>query len=101
MFDDDHKAPIDTRILHAVTPSLVLRATGAAHGVPRHGGPMTMEHARADTRDDQMHLRAQRETDGDVMDAPQIDQQAVSQVERFESLARRSAPTAFQRMARE
>ena len=79
-----------------------VQATGAAHVVPGHGSPTTMAHARADTYDYLMNLRARIaaliEDGGDIMDAPRVDQQAFSHLEQFEALAGRNAQTAFQQM---
>ncbi|MGQ7793503.1 MBL fold metallo-hydrolase [Faunimonas sp. B44] len=79
-----------------------VEATGAAHVVPGHGGPTTMERARADTYEYLMNLRAQIgaliEEGGDIMAAPQVDQSAFAGLEQFDSLAGRNAQTAFQQM---
>ena len=76
--------------------------TGAAHVVPGHGGPTTMESARADTYDYLMNLRARIgdliDEGGSIMDAPQVDQSAFSHLEQFEALAGRNAQTAYQQM---
>ena len=81
---------------------LAVEATGAAHVVPGHGGPTTMERARADTYDYLMNLRAQigalLDEGGDIMAASQVDQTAFSYLEQFDSLAGRNAQTAFQQM---
>ena len=81
---------------------LAVEATGAAHVVPGHGGPTTMEHARADTYDYLINLREQigalLDAGGDIMAAPQVDQSAYSRLEQFEALAGRNAQTAFQQM---
>ncbi|NNU81678.1 MBL fold metallo-hydrolase [Halovulum dunhuangense] len=81
---------------------LAVEATEAAHVVPGHGGPTTMEHARADTYDYLMNLRAQigalLDKGGDIMAAPQVDQSAFAYLEQFDSLAGRNAQTAFQQM---
>ena len=81
---------------------LAVEATGAAHVVPGHGGPTTMDRARADTYDYLMNLRTQIgaliDEGGDIMAAPQVDQSAFSQLEQFDSLAGRNAQTAFQQM---
>ncbi|GAB4382605.1 MBL fold metallo-hydrolase [Albidovulum sp.] len=77
-------------------------ATGAAHVVPGHGGPTTMDRARADTYDYLMNLRARIgaliDEGGDIMDAPKVDQSAFARLEQFEALAGRNAQTAFQQM---
>jgi len=81
---------------------LAVEATGAAHVVPGHGGPTTMERARADTYDYLMNLRAQigalLDEGGDILTAPRIDQAAFTYLEQFDSLASRNAQTAFQQM---
>jgi glyoxylase-like metal-dependent hydrolase (beta-lactamase superfamily II) len=77
-------------------------ATGAAHVVPGHGGPTTLDRARADTYDYLMNLRAQigdlLDGGGDIMDAPAVDQAAFAGLEQFEALAGRNAQTAYQQM---
>ncbi len=79
-----------------------VEATGATHVVPGHGGPTTMERARADTFDYLVNLRAEIgamiEAGGDIMDAPAVDQSAFSHLEQFEALAGRNAQAAFQQM---
>lgn len=89
-------------ITHWPDAYLAMEATGAAHVVPGHGGPTTMERARADTYDYLMNLRAQIGTlldeGGDILAAPQVDQAAFSYLEQFDSLAGRNAQTAFQQM---
>ena len=89
-------------ITHWPDAYLAVEATGAAHVVPGHGGPTTMERARADTYDYLMNLRAQIGTlldeGGDIMAAPQVDQSAFAYLEQFDSLAGRNAQTAFQQM---
>jgi glyoxylase-like metal-dependent hydrolase (beta-lactamase superfamily II) len=79
-----------------------LEATGAAHLVPGHGRATTMAHARADTYDYLMNLRAQIgaliDGGGDIMDAPQVDQSTFGHLAQFESLAGRNAQTAYQQM---
>ena len=72
---------------------------GADHG---HGGPTTMERARADTYAYLMNLRAQIgtliEDGGDIITAPQVDQSAFVYLEQFDSLAGHNAQAAFQQM---
>jgi glyoxylase-like metal-dependent hydrolase (beta-lactamase superfamily II) len=89
-------------ISHWPDAFLAVEATGAAHVVPGHGGPTTLERARADTYDYLMNLRAQIGTllaaGGDIMDAPQVDQSAFSYLEQFDALAGRNAQTAYQQM---
>ena len=89
-------------ITHWPDAYLAVEATGAAHVVPGHGGPTTMDRARADTYDYLMNLRAQIgaliDEGGDIMAAPQVDQSAFSHLEQFDSLAGRNAQTAFQQM---
>jgi glyoxylase-like metal-dependent hydrolase (beta-lactamase superfamily II) len=89
-------------ITHWQDAYLAVEATGAAHVVPGHGGPTTMERARADTYDYLMNLRAQigalLDEGGDIMAAPLVDQAAFSCLEQFDSLAGRNAQTAFQQM---
>ena len=79
-----------------------VEATGAHHVVPGHGGPTTMERARADTYDYLMHLRAEigalLDEGGDIMEAPKIDQSPFARLEQFEALAGRNAQTAYQQM---
>lgn len=79
-----------------------VEATGATHVVPGHGAPTTLEHARAETYDYLMNLRAEigalLEEGGDIMAAPQIDQSAFAYLGQFEALAGRNAQTAFQQM---
>lgn len=79
-----------------------VEATSAAHVVPGHGGPTTMDRARADTYDYLMNLReeiaALIDKSGDIMGAPQVDQSAFDYLEQFEALAGRNAQTAFQQM---
>jgi glyoxylase-like metal-dependent hydrolase (beta-lactamase superfamily II) len=79
-----------------------VEATADAHVVPGHGGPTTLERARADTYDYLMNLRAQigalLDEGGDILAAPQVDQTAFSHLEQFEALAGRNAQTAFQQM---
>ena len=81
---------------------LAVEATGAAHVVPGHGGPTTMERARADTYDYLMNLRAQigalLDEGGDILTAPRVDQAAFTYLEQFDSLAGRNAQTAFQQV---
>ncbi|MCA1300812.1 MBL fold metallo-hydrolase [Stappia indica] len=89
-------------ITHWPDAYLAVEATGAAHVVPGHGGPTTMERARADTYDYLMNLRAQIGAlldDGcDILAAPRVDQAAFTYLEQFDSLAGRNAQTAFQQM---
>lgn len=89
-------------ITHWPDAYLAVEATGAAHVVPGHGGPTTMDRARADTYDYLMNLRARigalLEEGGDILAAPQIDQAAFTYLEQFDSLAGRNAQTAFQQM---
>lgn len=89
-------------ITHWPDAYLAMEATGAPHVVPGHGGPTTMDRARADTYDYLMNLRTQIGTlideGGDIMAAPQVDQSAFSHLEQFDSLAGRNAQTAFQQM---
>lgn len=89
-------------ITHWPEAYLAVEATGAAHVVPGHGGPTTMDRARADTYDYLMNLRTQIgaliDEGGDIMAAPQVDQSAFSHLEQFDSLAGRNAQTAFQQM---
>ncbi len=89
-------------ITHWPDAYLAVEATGAAHVVPGHGGPTTMERARADTYAYLMNLReeigALIDAGGDIMAAPQVDQSAFAHLEQFEALAGRNAQTAFQQM---
>jgi glyoxylase-like metal-dependent hydrolase (beta-lactamase superfamily II) len=89
-------------ITHWPAAYLAVEATGAAHLVPGHGGPTTMERARAETYDYLMNLRTQIagliDEGGDIMAAPQVDQTAFSHLEQFNSLAGRNAQAAFQQM---
>ncbi len=89
-------------ITHWPDAYLAVEATGAAQVVPGHGGPTTMAEARADTYEYLMNLRAQigalLDEGGDIIAAPQVDQQAYSRLEQFEALAGRNAQTAFQQM---
>jgi len=89
-------------ITHWPDAYLAVEATGAAHVVPGHGGPTTMEHARADTYDYLMNLRAQigalLDEGGDILAAPLVDQSGFAYLEQFDSLAGRNAQTAFQQM---
>lgn len=89
-------------ITHWPAACLAVETTGAAHVVPGHGGPTTMDRARADTYDYLMNLRTQIgaliDDGGDIMAAPQVDQSAFSHLEQFDSLAGRNAQTAFQQM---
>ncbi|MFP4044843.1 MAG: MBL fold metallo-hydrolase [Rhodosalinus sp.] len=89
-------------ITHWPDAYLAVEATGAAHVVPGHGGPTTMERARADTYAYLMNLRTQIraliDAGGDIMAAPQVDQSAFAHLEQFEALAGRNAQTAFQQM---
>ena len=79
-----------------------IESTGAAHVVPGHGQATTMQQARADTYDYLMNLRSKIGTlidaDGDIMDAPKVDQSAFGYLEQFEALAGRNAQTAYQQM---
>ena len=79
-----------------------IEATGAAYVVPGHGQATTMQQARADTYDYLMNLRSKIGTlidaDGDIMDAPKVDQSAFGYLEQFEALAGRNAQTAYQQM---
>lgn len=79
-----------------------IEATGAAHVVPGHGQATTMQQARADTYDYLINLRSKIgtliDTDGDIMDAPKVDQSAFGYLEQFEALAGRNAQTAYQQM---
>ncbi|AZQ68377.1 MBL fold metallo-hydrolase [Silicimonas algicola] len=89
-------------ITHWPDAYLAVEATGAAHVVPGHGGPTTMNRARADTYDYLMNLRAQigalLDEGGDILTAPRVDQAAFRYLEQFDSLAGRNAQTAFQQM---
>ena len=89
-------------ITHWPDAYLAVEATGAAHVVPGHGGPTTMDRARADTYDYLMNLRAQigalLDEGGDILSAPRVDQAAFTYLEQFDSLAGRNAQTAFQQM---
>lgn len=77
-------------------------ATGATHVVPGHGHATTMERARADTYDYLMNLRARIgaliDDNGDILQAPAVDQSAFSYLEQFDTLAGRNAQTAYQQM---
>ena len=79
-----------------------IEATSAAHVVPGHGQATTMQQARADTYDYLINLRSKIgtliDTDGDIMDAPKVDQSAFGYLEQFEALAGRNAQTAYQQM---
>lgn len=79
-----------------------IEATGAAYVVPGHGQATTMQQARADTYDYLINLRSKIgtliDTDGDIMDAPKVDQSAFGYLEQFEALAGRNAQTAYQQM---
>lgn len=72
------------------------------HVVPGHGRATTLKHARADTLDYLMNLRAEIgaliEDGGDIMAAPSIDQSAFEYLEQFESLAGRNAQQVFEQM---
>jgi glyoxylase-like metal-dependent hydrolase (beta-lactamase superfamily II) len=89
-------------IAHWPDAYLAVEETGAAHVVPGHGGPTTMERARADTYDYLVNLRAQigvlLDEGGDILAAPAVDQSAFAHLEQFDSLAGRNAQTAFQQM---
>lgn len=89
-------------ITHWPDAFLAIEATGAAHVVPGHGGPTTMERARADTYEYLMNLRRQigalLDEGGDILEAPLVDQSAFAYLEQFDSLAGRNAQTAFQQM---
>lgn len=77
-------------------------ALDPVHVVPGHGHATTLQHATRDTYDYLMNLRTQIgaliEADGDIMQAPKVDQSAFSYLDQFESLAGRNAQTAFQQM---
>lgn len=81
---------------------LAVEATGAAHVVPGHGGPTTLERARADTYDYLMNLRTQIgaliEAGGDILEAPAIDQSAWADLDQFEALAGRNAQATYEKM---
>ena len=81
---------------------LAVEATGAAHVVPGHGGPTTLERARADTYDYLMNLRTQIgaliEAGGDILEAPAIDQSAWADLDQFEALAGRNAQATYEEM---
>ncbi|OIQ45546.1 MAG: hypothetical protein BM558_03385 [Roseobacter sp. MedPE-SW] len=85
--------PVSFEAVAALQPS---------HVVPGHGNPTTLEHATRDTYDYLMNLRTEIaaliDEDGDIMQAPQVDQSAFAHLEQFESLAGRNAQTAFQQM---
>jgi glyoxylase-like metal-dependent hydrolase (beta-lactamase superfamily II) len=89
-------------ITHWPDTYLAVEATGAAHVVPGHGGPTSMERARADTYDYLLNLRTQigglLDEGGDILAAPRVDQAAFTYLEQFDSLAGRNAQTAFQQM---
>lgn len=77
-------------------------ATGAAHVVPGHGHPTTMDQARAQTYDYLMNLRQQIgaliEDGGALFQAADVDQSAFAGLEQFDSLARKNAEMAFTQM---
>ena len=79
-----------------------MQATGAAHVVPGHGHATTMDHARADTYDYLMNLRAAVgaliEAGGDLSQAADVDQSGFATLEQFDSLARKNAEVAFRQM---
>jgi glyoxylase-like metal-dependent hydrolase (beta-lactamase superfamily II) len=79
-----------------------MAATGATHVVPGHGHATTMERARADTYDYLMNLRAQiaahLAAGGDLAGAAEVDQQAFSYLEQFDSLSRKNTQTAYTQM---
>ena len=81
---------------------LAMAARQPAHVVPGHGRATTLAHARADTYDYLMNLRARIgaliESGGDIIDAPKVDQSAFAYLENFEGLAGRNAQTAFEQM---
>jgi glyoxylase-like metal-dependent hydrolase (beta-lactamase superfamily II) len=79
-----------------------MEATGATHVVPGHGHATTMDHARAETFDYLMNLRAVVgaliDAGGDLSQAADVDQSGFSTLEQFGSLARKNAEVAFRQM---
>lgn len=70
--------------------------------VPGHGPALTLEAARADTRDYLAHLRevmrAHIDAGGDIIGAVEVDQSAFSHLDQFDALAGRNAQMLFQQM---
>ncbi len=81
---------------------LAMAAYAPTHVVPGHGRATTLAHARADTYDYLMNLRAKIgaliDDGGDIIAAPKVDQSAFSYLENFEGLAGRNAQTAYEQM---
>ena len=81
---------------------LAMAAYEPTHVVPGHGRATTLAHARADTYDYLMNLRAQIgaliDDGGDIIAAPKVDQSAFSYLQNFEGLAGRNAQTAYEQM---
>ena len=79
-----------------------VEATGAAHVVPGHGRPTTMDRARADTFNYLINLRARIgdviAEGGEIFEAQSVDQSGFAYLEQFEALAGRNAQMAFQQM---
>lgn len=79
-----------------------MAAFDPAHIVPGHGHATDLAKATRDTYDYLVNLRTQIgaliENDGDIMDAPAIDQSNWTYLEQFDSLAGRNAQATFEEM---
>ncbi|KPP84679.1 MAG: Zn-dependent hydrolase [Rhodobacteraceae bacterium HLUCCO07] len=73
-----------------------------AHVVPGHGRATDLATARRETHDYLVNLRTEigtlMDAGGSIMEAPEIDQSAWSDLEQFESLAGRNAQAAYEEM---
>jgi glyoxylase-like metal-dependent hydrolase (beta-lactamase superfamily II) len=79
-----------------------MAADAPAHLVPGHGPATDVAHAKRDTLDYLVNLRAHVgqliEQGGDIMDAPGIDQSGFAYLDQFDSLAGRNAQATFEQM---
>lgn len=72
------------------------------HVIPGHGAPTNLAHAKADTLDYLVNLRARikelQDKGGTAIDSPKVDQSAFKRLEQFELLAGRNAQQVFAEM---
>lgn len=72
------------------------------HLIPGHGPPTSLDKARADTRDYLANLRDRMrehiDAGGDIIGSVDVDQSAFADLDQFDALSRRNAPTVFQQM---
>lgn len=85
-----------------ITAFKAMAAHAPTHIVPGHGPVTDLDTAQRDTLDYLVNLRTRIgeviDTDGDIMDAPGIDQSDWRYLKQFDSLAGRNAQTTYEQM---